>query len=92
MAKKARKAKEETTAIKEKPAKKKAAEKQARPTEELDLSEEMVTDLQESITALHAELDKAMRFAAASKRCRKMTSELEKKFKQFRKASVNHWK
>jgi predicted RNase H-like nuclease (RuvC/YqgF family) len=89
MAKKTRKATEKPV---EKPTKKKAAEKPAKPTEELDLSEEMVADLQENITALHAELDKAMRFAAASKRCRKMTSELEKKFKQFRKASVNHWK
>lgn len=89
MAKKARKATEKTV---EKPTKKKAAEKPVKSTEELDLSEKMVADLQESITALHTELDKAMRFAAASKRCRKMTSELEKKFKQFRKASVNHWK
>lgn len=87
-----------------KPAKK--ATKKAEPKQET-LSQEKVESLLEEIKPLLTELgvdedtldemevnEKApvLRFAASAKRARKCTTNLEKAFKEFRKASIEHYK
>lgn len=87
--------KKKTTAAKksEKKETKKTAKKEA-PKKQAEgaLTEDMVKDITDELEALQGELEKSMRFAAAAKRARKHTTNLEKKFKQFRKASVEFYK
>lgn len=89
MAKKQRSTKTaEKSVAKEKP----VAKATKKESEVPELTEEFIEDLQNDLSELHEELKTSKRFAASSKRARKTTSNLEKKFKLFRKASVNYWK
>ena len=92
MAAKKRSSKKEAETQKPKASAKKTAKKEIEQKPVPVLSEEMIDNLKEKISELESELDKSMRFAAAAKRARKMTTDLQQEFKDFRKASVEFWK
>jgi hypothetical protein len=56
----------------------------------VELTEEMIEELQELMDDLNTNLEECMTKDAAAKRARKQTTELSAKFKEFRAASVEH--
>lgn len=77
-----------TTKKAETPKKAKATKKEQTPV----LTEAMIEEIQNETSELLENLGASMRFNAAAKRARKNTTNLQKMFKVFRKASVDHWK
>ncbi len=69
-----------------------AKSKQAPKTEEPELNEEMIEEIEGMLSDLKEDMNKSMKNASAAKRARKTTSNLEKEFKKFRKASIAHHK
>ena len=66
--------------------------KKSKEEDDTVLTEEMIEEINNEITELQDNMEKSMRFAAAAKRARKCTTNLQKMFKVFRAASVSHWK
>jgi len=71
---------------------KKAPAKSKQAPKEEALTQEFIEDIEEQLASFKEELNKARKNASAAKRARKHTTELAKKFKEFRKASIEHHK
>ena len=84
-----KKAAPKKTEAKKAPAKKQPAKSKQAPKEEA-LTQEFIEDIEEQLASFKEELNKARKNASAAKRARKHTTELAKKFKEFRKASIAH--
>ena len=56
------------------------------------LTEELFIKMEDEIKELRDNLGKSTRYAAAAKRARKCTTNLQKMFKEYRAASVAFWK
>lgn len=82
--------KTEKTAPKKETTKKAATKKKEEDVPEL--TDEMIEEIQNEMGDLHENLKNVTRFNAAAKRARKNTTNLQKMFKVFRKASVEYWK
>lgn len=70
----------------------KSDNKKGKEAENASLTEEYIDDILEDMDNLREDLEKSISTAAAAKRARKATTELDKKFKEFRKLSVAHHK
>lgn len=79
--------KKATASGKKQPAKSKQA-----PAKEEALTQEFIEDIEEQLASFKEELNKSRKNASAAKRARKHTTELAKKFKEFRKASIDQHK
>lgn len=65
---------------------------ESKPEAEGTLTEELFIKIEDEIKELRDNLEKSTRYAAAAKRARKCTTNLQKMFKEYRAASVAFWK
>lgn len=87
----AKKKEEKKSAKKKEEPKKKSAAKKKEP-EYPELTEAMIEEIENEMLDLKENLEKSTKFAAAAKRARKNTTNLERMFKVYRKATIGYWK